>query len=111
MEFDNLLKQACSIKSYQLNQDKKKFENSPDFIKSTLYCSDIVKNVRNQNFHLKKFAFETFRITGVKLISKGAFEDALFRFEKVNIKINLGIYYISIYSFKSSKLEKRRNKR
>ena len=83
MEFDNLLKQACSIKSYQLNQDKKKFENSPEFIKATLYCSDMVKNVRKQIFPLRKIAFETFRITGVKLISNGLIEDALFKFEKV----------------------------
>lgn len=83
MEFDNLLKQACSIKSYQLNQDKKKFESSPEFIKATLYCTDIVKNVRKQPFALRKIAFETFRITGAKMMKKGLIEDALFRFEKV----------------------------
>lgn len=83
MEFDNLLKQACSIKSYQLNQDKKKFENYPEFIKSTLYCTDIVKNVRKQIFPLRKIAFDTFKSTGVKLLNKGALDDALFRFEKV----------------------------
>ena len=94
MEFDNLLKQACSIKSYQLNQDRKKFENFPEFIKAGLYCNDMVKNVRNQIFPLRKIAFETFRIHAVRLISRGDFEDALFRFEKVYIPDKLGISYL-----------------
>jgi len=80
--FDSLLKTACNIKSTYLNQDKKEFNNLPEFYKSGLYCYDMMKNVRIQKFKFKKFSFEVLRKSGLEQIKIGNLDDAHYTFSK-----------------------------
>jgi hypothetical protein len=75
--FDNLMKAACHIKSYQLSFDKKSFEKLPKFYKTGLYCSDMTKNIRSQiDFFLKSSAFEVLKDQGIKQIAEEEYDDA-----------------------------------
>lgn len=83
-EFENLMKTACSIKSHQLNQDKKQFDSLPDFYKSGLYCCDMTRNVRKQEYHLRKCSFEILRQRSTELIAQRQYDDAHYLLSKVN---------------------------
>jgi hypothetical protein len=81
--FDNVLKAACHIKSYQMSFDKKIFDNLPEFYKTGLYYCDMMKNVHNQkHFHLKRAAFEVHRLKGIELLENHNYDDADFSFCK-----------------------------
>jgi hypothetical protein len=79
--FDNMMKAACHIKSHQMSFDKKEFEKLPEFYKTGLYCSEIVKNVHIQkDFEVRKAAFEHHRAAGVKFINDSNYDDAHYSF-------------------------------
>lgn len=81
--FDNLLKQAAHIKSYQMGFDKQKFEKLPEFYKTGLYCYEMINNVRKQKcFHLKKAAFEVHKSKGIEFLEEENFDDAHYSFCK-----------------------------
>jgi hypothetical protein len=81
--FDNMLKAACHIKSYQLGQDKKLFEDLPEFYKTGLYCWQMLENVHLQgNFYLKKSAYEVHKAIGIENIQKKNYDDANYSFCK-----------------------------
>lgn len=81
--FDNLMKAACHIKSYQLSFDKKSFEKLPEFYKTGLYCSDMTKNIRSQkDFVLQKSAFEVLKDQGIQQIAEEEYDDANYFFCK-----------------------------
>lgn len=81
--FDNMMKAACHIKSHQMSFDKKEFEKLPEFYKTGLYCSEMVKNVHSQkSFDVRKAAFEVYRANGIKLINEGNFDEAHYSFCK-----------------------------
>ena len=79
---DNLLKTACHIKSYHLNQDKKMFEKQPEFYKVGLYCYDIFKNVRKQDFFAKSAAYEVQKQKGLDFIKEKDWDEAEYCFCK-----------------------------
>lgn len=80
--FDNMLKAACHIKSYHLNQDKKLFEKLPDFFKVGLYCYDTFKNVRNQDFSAKEAAYEVQKSIALENIKIKDWDEAEYCFCK-----------------------------
>jgi tetratricopeptide (TPR) repeat protein len=80
--FNNLLNAACHIKSYQMNQDKKMFEKLPEFYKVGLYCYDMFKNVRKQDFFLKVAAFNTQKQIGLNFLSEKDWDEAEYCFCK-----------------------------
>lgn len=80
--FDNLLKAACHIKSYHLNQDKKMFEKLPEFYKVGLYCYDTFKNVRKQDFFAKSAAYEVQKQIGLDFIKEKDWDEAEYCFCK-----------------------------
>ena len=80
--FDNLLKTACNLKSYQMSFDKKAFENLPEFYKTGLYYSDALSNVRKQTYFLQKVAYEVNRAKGIENIKDENYDDALYYFCK-----------------------------
>jgi hypothetical protein len=45
-KFERLMKAACSIKTYELDQRKKKFENLPAFLKAGVYYTTKLESVR-----------------------------------------------------------------
>lgn len=91
--FEGMMKAACHIKSYHLNQDKKDFDKLPDFYKSGLFCYDMFKNVRKQNFQLKKAAFEVQKNIAISQVSKKDYDEADYCFCKC----------LSIFKFIKSK--------
>ena len=81
--FQNMMKAACHIKSYQMSFDKKGFEKLPEFYKTGLYCCDMLQTVRRQkDFHLKVAAFEVHKAKGIEQISKQNYDDAHYSFCK-----------------------------
>jgi len=80
--FDNLFKAACHIKSYHLNQDKKIFEKLPDFYKVGLYCYDMFKNVRKQDYFSKVAAYEVQKQIGLDFIKEKDWDEAEYCFCK-----------------------------
>jgi hypothetical protein len=62
--------------------DKQKFDKLPEFYKTGLYCCDMLNNVRNQNFYLKKSAYEVHKAKGIELIEKNKIDDAHYSFCK-----------------------------
>jgi hypothetical protein len=80
--FDNLLKVAAHIKSYQLNQDKKKFDNLPEFYKTGLYYNDMFKDLRNQPFVSKKEIYNKNKEEAITMLNEKKYEDAMFSFCK-----------------------------
>jgi tetratricopeptide (TPR) repeat protein len=80
--FDNLLKTACHLKSYQMSFDKKVFDNLPEFYKTGLYYCDMLKNVRKQSFFLKKISFEVNKAQGAAYLKDAQYEDAIYYFCK-----------------------------
>lgn len=79
---DNLLKAACHIKSFHLNQDKKMFEKLPEFYKVGLYCYDTFKIVRKQNFFAKSAAYEVQKQIGLDFIKEKDWDEAEYCFCK-----------------------------
>jgi hypothetical protein len=80
--FDNLLNVAAHIKSYQLNQDKKKFDSLPEFYKCGLYYNDMFTDIRNLPYKNKLEIFNKNKEEGIKLLTEKNFEDAMFSFCK-----------------------------
>jgi len=79
------MKAAAHIKSTQMDQDKRKFDALPDYSKTGLYCGEMFINVRKQNYNLKKIAYENLKKTGLDLIKVEDYNEAHYRFCKVNI--------------------------
>ncbi len=81
--FENMMKAACHIKQYQMSFDKQVFEKLPEFLKTGLYCCDMLNNVRIQkDFILKKSAFEAHSEIGKQLLSINNYDDAHYSFCK-----------------------------
>ena len=61
-KFDQMMRAACSIKSYQLEQQRKKFELLPTFLKAGVYYTQKHEVLRlQQSFEVKYFAYELIR--------------------------------------------------
>ncbi len=81
--FNDLFKTACNIKSTHLNQDKKKFNNLPEFYQSGLYHFEITNTIRLQNnFKLKKFSFDLLKNSGLEQLKQNNPEEAHYIFTK-----------------------------
>jgi hypothetical protein len=80
--FDNLLKVAAHIKSYQLNQDKRKFDNLPEFYKTGLYYNDMFKDIRDLPFESKKEIYNKNKEEALVCLKEQKYEDAMFSFCK-----------------------------
>lgn len=82
-KFDQLMRAACSIKSYQLEQQRKKFELLPTFLKAGVYYTQRHEVVRIQDsFELKYFAFEQIRDAANEEYAMGNFDRACNKFEE-----------------------------
>lgn len=58
-KFDQLMRQACSIKTHQLEQQRKKFELLPTFLKAGVYYTQKHEVIRRQeDFQVKLYAYE-----------------------------------------------------
>ncbi len=81
--FDQMMKAASHIKSYQMSFDKKLFERLPEFYKTGLYCCEMTKNIRNQkSFYLKCTAFDILKNKGIDYLSSNNYSDAHYAFCK-----------------------------
>ena len=82
-KFDQMMRAACSIKSYQLEQQRKKFELLPTFLKAGVYYTQRHEIVRHQeSFALKFYTFEQIRDSGNEEFAMGNFDRACNRFEE-----------------------------
>ena len=70
---------AVGIKTYQLNQKKKQFENLPQFFKSSVYYTKKLDHIRTQKFQLKLFVHELLKQQGGKMQDPGR---ALHKYEE-----------------------------
>jgi hypothetical protein len=80
--FDNILKVASHIKSYQLSFDKKKFDSLPEFYKTGLYYSDGLIDIITSNFNTKKESFNKLKEEGIAKLKENNFDDAIYLFCK-----------------------------
>ena len=70
------MKAACSIKTAQLEQQRKKFELLPMFLKAGVYYTQRHEVVRKQeNFHVKYFAYELLSSEANSEFAQGNFGD------------------------------------
>ena len=61
-KFDQMMRAACSIKGAQLEQQRKKFELLPTFLKAGVYYTQKHEVLRRQlSFDVKYFSFELIR--------------------------------------------------
>lgn len=79
---EGMFQTAAHIKQYQLNQDKKEFDKLPEFYKNSIYQWQMLNNVHNQSFYVKKCAFNALKSLAVKELNQGLLEDASFTFSK-----------------------------
>lgn len=85
--FNELMQAAVNIKSYQLNQKKKKFELLPEFSKASVYYTKKLKNARQQRFNQKLIVHELIKSQGLKQL------DASRAIHKWEEALSLWIYY------------------
>lgn len=77
------MKAACSIKTAQLEQQRKKFELLPMFLKAGVYYTQRHEVVRKQeNFHVKYFAYELLSSEANSEFAQGNFDRACRRYEE-----------------------------
>lgn len=82
------MKAACSIKTAQLEQQRKKFELLPMFLKAGVYYTQRHEVVRRQeNFHVKYFSYELLSSDANSEFAQGNFDRACRRYEEA-----LGIF-------------------
>ena len=82
-KFDQLMKAACSIKTAQLDQQKKKFDLLPMFLKAGVYYTQRHEVVRRQeNFHVKYFTYEILSSDANCEFAQGNFDRACRRYEE-----------------------------
>jgi hypothetical protein len=85
MEFNRKMKEACALKSNLMLQDKRVFNSMPNYYKTGLHCHEAFKNIRKQDFEVKKKAYFVWKNTAMKLFSEGKYEESEYRLEKVRI--------------------------
>jgi tetratricopeptide (TPR) repeat protein len=81
-DINDMFNTAAEIKSYQLAQERKKFDSLPDFYKDGLFNYLTLINVRNQKFYLKKCSFETMKNLGIQHLKFQSFDEAITEFSK-----------------------------
>jgi tetratricopeptide (TPR) repeat protein len=82
-KFDQLMKAACSIKSSQLEQQRRKFELLPSFLKAGVYYTQKHEVVRHQSdFHLKFFAYELINTEAHQEFAQRKFDRACRKYEE-----------------------------
>jgi len=81
-DINDMFNTAAEIKSYQLAQERKKFDSLPDFYKDGLFNYLTLINVRNQKFYLKKCSFETMKNLGIQYLKFQSFDEAITEFSK-----------------------------
>lgn len=81
-DINDMFNTAAEIKSYQLAQERKKFDSLPDFYKDGLFNYLPLINVRNQKFYLKKCAFESMKNLGIQHLKFQSFDEAISEFSK-----------------------------
>lgn len=82
-DFDTLMKQAVSIKTSQMTQKRKKFEQLPLFIKAGLYYLAKYDNVRKQGFYQRYAVSDHLKSRGNKLFKAESAELAAREYEQV----------------------------
>ena len=61
LEFNRKVKDACSIRTNIMLQDKKQFNYIQNYYKTGLHTHEIFNNIRNQSFELKKKSYFIFK--------------------------------------------------
>lgn len=82
-KFDQLMRAACSIKTHQLESQRKKFELMPTFLKSGVYYTTKHEVVRQQEtFDIKMLVYELIRNEGNDLVAQGKYDRACHKYEE-----------------------------
>ena len=82
-KFDQMMRAACSIKSAQLEQQRKKFELLPTFLKAGVYYTQKHEVLRRQeNFDVKYFAYQLLKNDANSEFAQGHFDRACRKYEE-----------------------------
>ncbi len=81
--FDNIMRCAVNIKTAQLAQKRKQFDQLPIFLQAGLYLQPKFHNVRSQNFFPKQCVFEILKMEGNSKFQEGDYQKAARKYEEV----------------------------
>ena len=81
--FENVMKQAVSIKTGQMLSKRVKFEAAPLYVKAGLYYIQKFENVRKQKIMQRLVACEHIKQKGTRLFKEGQYEQAAREYEQV----------------------------
>lgn len=83
-DFKELMQQAVSIKSGQMLEKRRNFEQLPVFVKAGLYYQPKYHNVRQQGFHQRLSVAELLKLKGNKEFSLQKYDQAAHLYEQVS---------------------------
>ena len=82
-KFDQLMRAACSIKSHQLQVQRKKFELLPTFLKAGVYYTQKHEVIRNQErFEVRYLAYDLIKRDANIEFAQGNFDRACRKYEE-----------------------------
>ena len=82
-KFDSLMRAACSIKTAQLEQQRRKFELLPKFLQAGVYYTHRHEVTRNQeSFDLKLYTFQLINKDANHEFAMGKYDRACRRYEE-----------------------------